>query len=115
MMRIVGVPQELWYPEEFASENLVIKLVIHGTIKKLVEIYISNGCYIAVVFFALYLMQIILFAVNAKYAPWEERVMYHWASPLCFIRFDCCVETMKKNQRSHGGLTHWAIFPLSPL
>ena len=87
-MHIYGLPQELWCPEDFASDHLVLKITIHGTIMNLVGLGSRYGGNIAMVCVTLYLMQLSLFGVNKKDVLWEENIIYHWAPLLWFTIFD---------------------------
>ena len=66
IMNIAGLSHKLWRPEEFASNHMVLKISIHETIKNLVDLDISDGEDVAVVFVTFYFMRLCLYSVNTK-------------------------------------------------
>ena len=53
LLHLTGVPNNMWQPENFASDLLVLNIASHGTIKTLLQMDIIVGGDIAVVYFTL--------------------------------------------------------------
>ena len=49
LFHLAGLSHKLWYPEDFVSDILVLKLVSHRTINKLVHLGDGDGLDVAVV------------------------------------------------------------------
>ena len=62
--------KNLWRPEDFASDLLVLKLVIHRTINKFRQLGDFDGGDFSVVGFKLYCMRLRFYAVNEKEVMW---------------------------------------------
>ena len=90
ILYLAGVSHNMWSFEDFVSDNLILKIVIHRTIDKLVQLGDGDGGDDSVVCITLYFIRLHLYAVNSKGVPWEERKFYHWSSLLWFNIFYRC-------------------------
>ena len=84
LLQSAGVTRELWRPEDFASNLLVIKLNSYTTIQKIIAVKINYGGDAAVTCVSLYMAILRAYAVNAKDIPWDERLVYHLTNILWF-------------------------------
>ena len=90
ILHLSGVSHKLWCLKDFASYLLILKRVIHKTIKKLIQLCYGDGVDVAVVYLNLYLVRLCLYAVNSKEVRCEERTIYHWAPLPWFTIFNRC-------------------------
>ena len=57
LFHLAGVSHKLWLPEDFASDHLILNLLIHRTINKLLQLYKIDGGDISMVCINLYFMR----------------------------------------------------------
>ena len=66
----------IWLPEDFAPDLLVLKLLSHRTIEKLGHLGDGDGGDVDVVCVTLYFTRLCLYAVNYKEVLWAEGTIY---------------------------------------
>ena len=87
ILKLAGVPQELWRIQDYASDLLVLRLSSGVTLQK-VDIVenVSLGSK-AVLSKTLYFTKLRLFEVNAKVLGFKECVIYLWETMIWFTSF----------------------------
>ena len=78
MLQVVGISKDLWRPEDFASDLLVLKLASSDTVKNLTGI-IMVGEYpveVGILCNSLYFLRLGLYAVDTKFLDANMRVSF---------------------------------------
>ena len=100
LLQAAEVTRELWQPEDFSSDLLILKLDIHTTFHKIVDVKTNDVGDSAVTFLSLYMAILRTYAFNAKDVPWDERLIYHWTTTMWFTSFYKSDKTFCTNQRN---------------
>ena len=66
ILYLAGVSHKMWSFEDFVSDNLILKIVIHRTIDKLGQLGDGDGGDVAVVCVTLYFMIVIFIQLMPK-------------------------------------------------
>ena len=101
LLRLAGVSMDLWRPNDFASDLLVLKLVSVKTIEKLEEIddpFGSTSCGDkGVLSLTLFFIRLHLHAVNGLGVPARHRAVYLWCSMIWLTSISGASEITKRN------------------
>lgn len=87
LLQEAGVAKELYRPQDYASDAVVLRLCSHDTLKKLIENDSADTGNVAVTIVSLLMMRMRLFAVNSRTSSWRVRAAMIYMSTVWFTSF----------------------------
>ena len=102
LLRLAGIAKDLWRPNDFASDLLVLNLASYNSVKKLHKYMCSEGsdflaCDMGSLMVTLVMARLRLYAINGKCIAANWRAVYSWVSLIWFTSLDGVCMTTKRN------------------
>ena len=102
LLCLAGIVKELWRPNDFACDLLVLNIASYNSVKKLHKYMCSEGsdflaCDMGSLMVTLVMARLRLYAINGKYIAANWRAVYSWISLIWFTSLDGVCMTTKRN------------------